>query len=92
MKKNYGYELWAMGFTEDEESTDYDELLAEFPHTKKGKEEAIELLREVKAETLRLSDYPEVKLIELAVEEVADFSDTERSAVDIVATRWIERD
>lgn len=84
------YELWAYGYNKNEEITDYDEFLAEFPHTPQGLLDALELLREVKAETLRIDD-PNVDSVCLAVEETATFSETENAAIDIKGTRWLTR-
>ena len=89
-RKNYSYELWAIGYTEDEGITDYDELVAEFPHTETGKMEGLQKLRTIQPADLgKLPD--DVKLVHFALEEVADFSKTERSAVDIVGERWVRK-
>lgn len=92
--KNKNYELWAIGFTAEEECTDFDVLIAEFPHTNHGKEDGIQKLRTITADEIKkITNIPEeVKLLDLALEECADFSDTEHSAIEIVGTRWISTD
>ena len=91
MKKNMSYELWAIGFTKDEQCTDFEQLLAEFPYTEEGKQEALRQLREMKS--CNIPNLPEeVALLDIVLEEVADFSDTERSAFEIAGSKWLEVD
>ena len=89
------YELWAVGYDEEECCMDYEELLAEFPHTPEGKEEAIDLLRNVKWEGLRISSFsaaPEsIVSVCLAVEEIGKFTETDESPVDVCGTRWLDK-
>ena len=89
--KGKTYELWAYGYNKNEEITDYDEYLAEFPHTDKGLEDALQLLREVKLETLRLDGFDNVDSICLVVEEVFEFPNGETSAQEVKGTRWLQR-
>lgn len=86
------YELWAMGFNANEECTDFEVMIAEFPYTEEGKAAGLEKLRNITAEEIgTITTIPEdVKLLDLALEEVKDFSETERSAFNIAGTRWLE--
>lgn len=92
--KNKEYELWAMGYTADEECTDYDVCIARFPYTEQGRVNGLKALTTITIKEINEIEptTEDVKLVSLALEEVADFSDHERAAYEVVGTRWIEVD